>query len=182
MGKVPGEGKDLLRGRALFLLGFMGVGKSTVGPLLAKALGVSFVDLDSLIEERAGKTIETIFQEEGEAAFRSYETDLLREVVSHGEGGMVVATGGGVVTREENWEVLKKGLTVALMASPEELEARLGEGEEGRPLLQGSEDWRDILKARDPLYRKASLVVDTTGLTPGEVVKIIVEALREGRL
>ena len=181
MGEVPGEGKDLLRGRALFLLGFMGAGKSTVGPLLAKALGVSFVDLDSLIEERTGKAIETIFQEEGEAAFRSYETDLLKEVVSHGEGEMVVATGGGVVTREENWEVLKEGLTVALMASPEELETRLGEGE-GRPLLQGGKDWRNILKARDPLYRRASLVVDTTGLAPEEVVKIIVEALREGRL
>ncbi len=180
MGEVPGEGKDLLRGRPLFLLGFMGAGKSTVGPLLAKALGVSFVDLDSLIEERSGKTIETIFQEEGEAAFRSYETDLLKEVVFRGKGGVVVATGGGVVTREENWEVLKKGLAVALMASPKELETRLGEGE-GRPLLQRSEDWRNILKARDPLYRKASLVVDTTGLTPREVVKIIVEALREGR-
>jgi shikimate kinase len=174
VGEVPGEGKDLLKGRLLFLLGFMGAGKSTVGPLLARTLGVPFVDMDALIEERVGKTIEAIFREEGEEVFRAHESALLRELASTLLGGGVVATGGGVVTWEENWEILKGGITVALMASLEELETRL-RGSEGRPLLGG--DWRRLLREREPLYRRASLVVDTTGLEPSEVVDTIVKAL-----
>jgi len=177
VGKVPGEGEDFLKGRSIFLLGFMGSGKSTVGPLLARVLGRPFVDLDLLIEERVGKTIGTIFLEEGEAGFRKYESDALRKVASR---ECVVATGGGVVTREENWDILKKGFTVALMASLEELERRLA-GSQGRPLLKGDRDWRGLFQEREPLYKRASLVVDTTGLTPLEVVEAILRGLEEGK-
>ncbi len=174
MGGLSGEGEGLLKGRPLFLLGFMGVGKSTVGPLLARVLGCPFLDLDTLIEEWVGKDIETIFREKGEEWFRIYETQALMKVASE---EAVIATGGGVVTREENWRFLERGLTVALVASPEELALRLASGE-GRPLLKGERDWRSILEERASLYRRAWLVVDTTELTPGEVVDAIVKALK----
>ncbi len=175
MGGVQGEGERLLRHRPIFLLGFMGSGKSTVGPLLARALGRPFVDLDKVIEEETGKTIEAIFRDEGETRFREYESLFLKKV---GSGEVVVATGGGVVIREENWKVLEKGVTVALVASPEELEKRLA-GSVGRPLLEGDRDWRELLKDREPLYRRASLIVETTGLTPLEVVEVILKGLED---
>jgi len=176
LGGLSGEGEDLLKGRPLFLLGFMGAGKTTVGSLLARTLGCSFVDLDALIVERVGKSIVDIFETEGEESFRRYETEALESVA---EGAMVVATGGGVVTRGENWKVLDKGITVALMASPEVLMRRLGRGE-GRPLLHDEKDWRELLNERESLYRRAQLVIDTTCLTPEEVVDCILGALEEG--
>ncbi len=176
MGGASGEGEDLLKGRPLFLLGFMGSGKSTVGLLLAKALGCPFVDLDALIVERVGRSIEDIFDTEGEEGFRRYETQALRAVARKAS---VVATGGGVVTREENWGVLNSGITVALTASPGALRRRLRRGD-GRPLLRGEKGWEELLIEREPLYRRAWLVIDTTNLTPREVVDRILRALEEG--
>ncbi len=176
MGKVRGLGKVFLK-RPVFLLGFMAVGKSTVGPLLAQALGVSFLDLDKSIEKAVGLSIPEIFQREGEEGFRIRESQALKEILGK---PMVVATGGGVVTREENWEYLQGGITVALVASPQVLRFRLGEGE-GRPLFDQA-SWETLLSEREPLYKRAQVIVDTTCISPLEVVEEILEALndREG--
>ncbi len=173
MGKVQGVGKVILK-RPVFLLGFMAVGKSTVGPLLAQALGVSFLDLDESIEKEAGLSIPEIFQREGEEGFRIREGQALREILGK---PIVVATGGGIVTREENWGYLQGGITVALVASPQVLRLRLGEGE-GRPLFD-SASWEVLLSEREPLYKRAQVIVDTTCIGPWEVVEEILEALND---
>ena len=171
MGKVQGTGKTLLK-RPIFLLGFMAVGKSTVGPLLARVLGVPFLDLDESIEKATGLSIQEIFQRKGEAWFRIKESQALKETVGK---PMVVATGGGIVVREENWRYLQRGITVALVASPEALRLRLGKGE-GRPLFDPA-SWKTLLSEREPLYKRAHVVIDTTCIGPWEVVEKILEAL-----
>ncbi len=173
MGEAQRAGKALLRS-PIYLIGFMAVGKSTVGLMLAERLGLPFVDLDKVVEELRGLCISEIFQMEGEEGFREWETRALRQVSN---GLAVVATGGGVVTKEENWRYLQQGITVALVASPEALKRRIGSGE-GRPLYDAS-SWKALLYEREPLYRRAQVVIDTTWLTPGEVVESILEALDE---
>jgi len=171
MGKVQGPGKTLLK-RPIFLLGFMGAGKSTVGPLLAQVLGVPFLDLDEAVERSTGLSIPEIFERKGEAWFRIKESQALKETVGK---PMVVATGGGVVVRKENWRYLQRGITVALLASPEALQLRLGKGE-GRPLFDPT-SWKALLSEREPLYKRAQVVIDTTCIGPWEVVEKILEAL-----
>ena len=110
--------------RTIFLVGMMGAGKSTIGKALAALMGTKFVDLDRELEERCGVSIPHIFETEGEAGFRCRETRLLQEYAKASD--MVVATGGGVVTREENREILKASPAVAvhLKVSPEECALR----------------------------------------------------------
>jgi len=171
--KVQGVGKVLLK-RPIFLLGFMAVGKSTVGPLLARVLGVPFLDLDESIEKAAGLPIPEIFQREGEEWFRIRENQALKETLGK---PVVVATGGGIVARAENWRYLQRGITVALVASPEALRFRLGKGE-GRPLFDPA-SWEALLSEREPLYKRAHVIVDTTCISPWEVVEKILEALND---
>ena len=120
--------------RTIILVGMMGAGKSTIGKALAALMGTKFVDLDRELEERCGVSIPHIFETEGEAGFRCRETRLLQEYARAAD--MVVATGGGVVIREENREILKASPAVAvhLKVSPEECFRRT-QGTD-RPLLQ----------------------------------------------
>lgn len=143
----------------------MGAGKSTVGRMLAARLGFVFVDTDHLIEERSGADIPWIFDVEGEAGFRTRETailDSLFGVTSH-----VIATGGGIVMREENHPRLRAlGQVVYLTASIEQLVARTSKDRK-RPLLQVPNPRAkiiELLELRDPLYREvANYVLQTDG-------------------
>src|SRR5256885_10732157 len=118
--------------KPLFLVGFMGTGKSTVGALLAARWGWPFVDLDGRIEQQAGATITELFARGGEAAFRDLETATLK--VAAGEGLQVVAVGGGAVKRPENLTLmLGTGLGVCLRATPEAILSRIGDAST-RPL------------------------------------------------
>jgi shikimate kinase len=104
----------------LILVGFMGTGKTVVGQAAARALGFDYVDSDDLIERKAGKTILRIFAEDGEPHFRDLETEAIRSLASLDRH--VVATGGGCVLRDENWEAMRRaGLVVCLAARPERL-------------------------------------------------------------
>src|SRR5207249_3092707 len=126
--------------KPLFLVGFMGTGKSTVGALLAARWGWPFVDLDARIEQQAGATINELFARGGEAAFRDLETAALKVVA--GEGLQVVAVGGGAVKRPENLTLmLGAGLVVCLRATPETILARIGDAST-RPLLAKAADTR----------------------------------------
>lgn len=139
-----------------------GCGKSTIGKLLARRLGMEFADSDQCIELCAGKSIRSIFDEQGESAFRELEAQVLDELTRR--SGAVIATGGGAVMRSENRMALKsRTTTIYLHTSVEELAHRL-EKDKKRPLLQVADPLgrlRQLYEVRDPLYRElASLVVD----------------------
>lgn len=153
----------------IVLIGMMGTGKSTVGSLLAAETGLALVDLDQRIVEEAGRTIPDIFAAEGEAYFRKLESAILRSTLQ--ERGIVLATGGGAVLREENRLVMREGgLVVALQATAEEIVARVGE-DPGRPLLAGGAKERVIalLEERKDAYAFAHLTVDTSGKSAEQV-------------
>lgn len=157
------------RVKNIVLVGMMGTGKSTVGAYLTAKAGLRLVDLDRMIVEEAGLTIPEIFAGKGEAFFRELESSLLRKVL--GESGIVLATGGGVVLREENRRaMLESGLVIALKATAEEIIARVGE-DENRPLLAGGAKERIalLLEERREAYDFAHHTIDTTGKNVDQV-------------
>ena len=164
------------------LIGFMGAGKTAAGRLLAKKLGKKLVEMDSLIELRAGKPIPDIFQEDGEVAFRRLEIEVTREVA--GNKNQVIACGGGVVLNRINIDRLKKGAVVVyLTASPEVILQRVSDDSSVRPLLENSNkalNIRELLKFRQPLYeRAADIMIDTSGLDIETVAERITAGLEE---
>ena len=170
-------------GAPIFLIGFMGSGKTTVGALLAEHLGWSFVDLDDLIVRSAGLTVAEIFAREGEEGFRRRETEAVRAAASGQRS--VVATGGGAACREENLALmLGSGRVVALAVSAAEAVRRAGT-RSGRPLLDGSTDplaaAAALLTGRQPFYARAHLEVETDRRTPDETVSAILGGLGLGR-
>lgn len=148
----------------IYLVGLMGVGKSTVGKKLASRMGVPFIDCDHELERRNGVTVTTIFDIEGEAGFRMRETRLLEEFVGKEMG--VVATGGGVVTQKVNRALLKhKGMVIYLNASVDLLWSRLRYCK-NRPLLETKNPKERLLalfEQRDPLYRDVSDIIVNVG-------------------
>lgn len=166
---------------SLFLVGFMGVGKTTVAAALSRLTGVPHVDLDQLVVEQVGRTIPDIFASSGEQAFRTLETSALRSLCD----GVtrIVATGGGVVGREENWICMRQhGRVVYLQADWAVLAARIGSGE-GRPLASGEERARlqQLWQSRLPLYEQADLVVKVDQGSPDEIARQILRALETRR-
>jgi shikimate kinase len=144
------------------LVGFMGTGKSSVGHLVAEQLHFSFLDTDELIESRLGKSISTIFAEEGEPAFRKYERDLVLELASRTK--TVISTGGGLGANAANIASLKEhSLVVCLWASPERIWDRV-RNQTHRPLLRETDPLakiRQLLAAREPFYKQADVLLNT---------------------
>ena len=128
----------------IVLIGMPGCGKSTIGRLVAEKSGKKFVDADALIVEKAGKPIPQIFQEDGEAAFRQIETQVLKEIGK--QSGLVIATGGGCVTRAENYPALHQNGRIFLIERELTTLAR-----NGRPLSAGT-DLTDMYRIRKPMY------------------------------
>ena len=167
----------------VILVGLPGTGKSLAGQEAARLLGWEFVDMDSAIEKRAGKSIQRIFQEEGEPAFRLLERDALKAACTG--SGRVISTGGGAIVYTENRELmLKRGVVVWLDASPETIYDRLT-GRDAtplaeRPLLAGPEPLERIKSLNDQrrvYYSQAHHVVDTDGLTVEQVARAVVKNL-----
>jgi shikimate kinase len=151
--------------------GFMGVGKTTSGALLAEALGYEFIDMDHEIERRTGKTIPEIFSEDGETRFREHERDLVMELSR--KNGYVIGCGGGALADLVNAEALRESSTlVYLTASVDEILRRTGK-ESHRPLLKVNDPRKiveDLITKRRPVYeRYAEIEIDTTGKTPEAV-------------
>ena len=161
----------------LWLVGLMGSGKSTIGPLAADLLGVPFVDTDDLVVSRSGQSIPALFAE-GEASFRAFESEVITDVA--GGEPCIVATGGGAVMDEGSRSVMRKsGTVVWLSAPPEILAARVGDGE-GRPLLAEGEATAalETLAAERALAYAAAahVVVQTGGREVTDVVEEVVAA------
>lgn len=161
----------------------MGTGKSAVGKHLAEALHCRFVDMDELIESRAGKPISRIFAEDGEHRFRAMERDLVFELAQ--QQNLVIATGGGIVLNPDNMrDFSQSGLVVCLSAEPEEILRRVGNSTH-RPLLNQPDPAaaiRNLLAKRQPLYDAIPCQVNTTGLTVEQVAEKILEEVKSQRL
>jgi len=164
--------------RAIFLVGFMGSGKTTVGQELARRLGRQFVDLDARIERRERSTIEEIFRARGEAAFRQAETAALHDFLDAlSQHDSVVALGGGAFAQKENRELLQGQLTVFLQAPVEELWRRSEDDAVERPLRKDRAQFESLYRQRLPFYQKATLTVDTLGKEPASICIEIEKAL-----
>lgn len=159
----------------LYLIGFMGAGKSTLGPKVAQRLGWSFVDSDREVESLVGQSVAQIFQQQGECAFRRYESQVLSALSRLRR--QVVAVGGGASAVQGNWRYLRRGFSVYLNLSAEQLERRL-DGQT-RPLLEGlSQEQklcriRALLQEREPHYQRADLSVSASG-DPEALCRLIV--------
>ena len=163
-----GGGSEIdLRLSRIALIGLRGAGKSTLGPQLAKALGYRFVELDQKIEELSGMNTAQIHNLLGQSAYRRYEFNALRELVEQAASGVVIATPGSLVSEAETFGfLLTRCYTVWLKALPEEHMSRVVAQGDMRPMAgnrDAMDDLRRILAAREPLYAKADLTVDTAG-------------------
>ena len=170
--------KQRLSGRSLYLVGMMGSGKTSTGRPLAERLGYGFVDADAVIEQAAGCSIPEIFERDGEAGFRSLESQVLSAISQR--HSLVVATGGGVVTQPENWGVLHSGIVIWLDVIPDQLMQRLKADSTVRPLLQTADpeaDLKALLNKRQPLYAEADLTVVINDETPDAVADGILQLL-----
>jgi shikimate kinase len=164
----------------IFLTGFSGSGKSTIGPLLANSLGYEFVDLDQSIEQRAGKTITRIFEENGEEYFRALELYALKGLAN--QNNLVISLGGGVLENDESYELIQKSGTMVYLKSPSKTLARRLCNKSDRPLLKGEngqklsrEDIEEkittILSKREPRYKSADITVETDVKRIGSTVE-----------
>ena len=168
--------------RNIALCGFMGTGKSSVGRLVAETLNFAFLDTDTVIEARAGKTISQIFDERGEARFRELEKRIVKELALRNR--TVIATGGGLVTDPENMTSLQQhAYVVCLWASPETIWSRV-KNQSHRPLLNEPdplEKIKRLLAERAPFYKKANVLLNTELRSPREVAQQVLHQFRVAR-
>ena len=149
--------------RNIVLVGFMGSGKTTVGKLLSEKTGMPLIDMDSIIVERAGKTINEIFAEEGEPHFRALERELVKELAA--TEGHIISTGGGIVLNPDNIADFEQtGLVVCLLVDAETVLDRVRH-DTTRPLLAGDKAAKivELLERRKPLYDSIQHRIDTSG-------------------
>lgn len=166
----------------LSLCGMMGCGKSSTGAALARLLGWPFLDLDTVIEEREGRSIPEIFAADGEAGFRLAEQAALEAVLDTPESDLVLALGGGTVLTSACADLVRsRTCCIYLRTSPDTLAARLQDQTDDRPLLQASDvpaRLASLLETREPLYETvAAHIVDTDGLDPEAAARMVRDLL-----
>ena len=167
---------------SIALIGFMGTGKTAVGKALADKLGKEFIELDFLIEQKAGKTIPEIFQQDGEIAFRELEIEATKKISE--KRNAVIACGGGIVLNKINIDRLgQECLIFNLSASPEVILKRTSDDEDERPLLKSADKVshiRELLRFREPFYERAADVkIDTSKLDINSVTEQIISKVKE---
>lgn len=163
----------------LFIIGFMGVGKTSTSRALSRRLRVQEIDSDAMIVEQQGMPIAQIFEEQGEEAFRQMETRLLDQIATMPP--CIVSCGGGMVLRQENIEKMKKqGRILLLAASPETIYEHVKDST-NRPLLNGNmnvEYIRSLMEEREPRYQAAAdITIITDGMTPRQAAEKIMAVL-----
>lgn len=163
---------------SIYLIGPMGAGKSTIGRLLAKTLGISFLDSDREIERRTGVSIPMIFEYEGEAGFRKRESEMIAELTE--QDSIVLATGGGSVLLPENRSLLRNQGFVVYLHCPVEKQLERTHKDSNRPLLKTEnprQRLQELFEIREPIYRGlADYVVDTGQASSRTVVRQILKA------
>ncbi len=173
------SGKRIKSKPNLYLVGFMGPGKSAIGRAVADRLGYAFIDSDRAIEEKEGREIRDIFDTDGERAFREMERAFVEE--GHPNSSCVVSCGGGLVAQPGMLKKLKSlGPVVCLLASPETIYDRI-KGNKKRPLLNVEDPLsriRELLREREPIYRKAGTEVLTDGRTIADVASHVARVYR----
>src|SRR5262245_25741268 len=173
-------GHGAARGKRIALIGLRGAGKSTLGAALAKRIRTPFIELDRAVESEAGMNLAEIFALYGPAGYRRIE-QRCRERAIRGRDAAAVAVGGGVVSESDTYDMrLAHCYTVWLKAAPEEHMARVVAQGDLRPMAgkaAAMDDLRAILAAREPLYGKADLVIDTTGRRPDESLAALRQSL-----
>jgi XRE family transcriptional regulator, aerobic/anaerobic benzoate catabolism transcriptional regulator len=179
LSRFDGTTSELKRGR-IALIGLRGGGKSTLGRLIADPLGCPFIELDREVERETGMGLSELFEMFGQATFRRMERAAL-EAVLDAHPRFVLATGGGLVTEPATFELLLAScFTVWVKARPEEHMQRVMEQGDLRPMAghaRAMDDLVAILASREPLYAKADATIETTGLTPDEVLQRLLRAL-----
>ena len=162
----------------VFLIGFMGSGKSTIGKTLAKQMGFDFIDLDKYIEKKEVKSIQQIFKKKGELAFRKIEEIALLEVCK--KNNIVIATGGGTPCFLKNMQtILEKGRSIYLKMEAEELKERLVNQQTQRPLLNNKSEKElfdfinSTLLEREDFYNQAEFIVEGKNISSESVLKLL---------
>ena len=170
-----------MRKNHIFLIGFMGSGKSTVAKYLSSAYQMKQIEMDEQIEKNEGRSISSIFEKEGEEYFRTLETELLKSLDPRET--FVVSCGGGAAVKEENVREMKeKGRIILLSAQPETVYVRV-KNSHNRPLLEGNMNVsyiKELMDKRQKLYeRAADFQVKTDGRTAEEIVEEIIKQIRK---
>jgi len=169
-----------IKGRSIFLIGMLGAGKSQTGLKLAELLKYKYIDVDSLIEKLAKKSINQIFNDEGEDNFRKLEANCLNETIKI--PSLVISTGGGIVTKSENWGILRQGIIVWIDLDKDIAIERLKNEIEKRPLHQGknlNDLYMSIFKSRENLYSQADLRIQVKRENIEEVAMKIINAIHK---
>ena len=169
-----------IKGRSIFLIGMMGCGKSQTGLKLAELLQYKYIDLDSLIENLTKKSINQFFNDEGEDNFRELEANCLKETIKI--PSLVISTGGGIVTKSENWGILRQGIIVWIDLDADVAIERLSNEIKNRPLLQGenlNDLYMSIFQSREKLYSQADLRIQVKNENIEEVAKKIITAIHK---
>jgi shikimate kinase len=163
--------------RAIYLTGFMGSGKTTIGRALSEKLGIPVIDTDEMIEKKAGKTIPAIFADEGEERFRKYEQEILKQLPTN---DVIITTGGGMVISKENRSWMKKhGNVIFLSCSLDIIFQRL-QSDTNRPLFsQNKEKMKELYEKRLPYYLEAAFTIDTSQKSVEEIVEDIVRMIKK---
>jgi len=162
----------------IFLIGFMGSGKSTLGAQLARRLDFQFVDMDQLIEDTAEMSVPEIFNEHGEEVFRKWEYDILLELCSREK--LVISTGGGAPCHSQMMDLMNAhGTTIYLKLAPEALQNRLIRSRTERPLIKGKSDSEllefitELLEKRKKIYNQATHIVDGINLSAESLTHLL---------
>ncbi len=169
----------------LFLIGYMGCGKSSMGRKIARRLGMEFIDTDALVEQTEGAEIADIVRYQGEEYFRECERKALEKAAEHPDA--VISTGGGLPMWRDNMDrVLSLGLSVYIRRSPEQIMSRLSPyGRYKRPKFRGLNDeellafMRTNMAEREPVYLQANVTLDCEGRSDDELIDAILETIRK---
>lgn len=179
----PGKDLQTFNGH-IYLVGFMGAGKTTVGKILARELNRPFIDTDELIEKKSQESIAEIFRNHGERHFRQLETEVLQEISC--ESQAIVALGGGAILKEENRRLIQNsGITIYLVWDFDVLLPRIWKDRK-RPLVenekgeQGMRNLKELFQKRESLYKRSDMVIKCTPeMTPQQITRKIMANLKE---